>query len=111
MGDIGVVFQIWHVKNISETPEDEFLMDPRGFYQALLQTDWLVDDEDFTYLGIIHSHPVGTYDPSETDLARIARGETNEGAYLIYSVQQKTIAPIPLYVDENRHLQVLTWLQ
>ena len=86
-------------------------MDPAGFHNALFYTHWLNDYETDSYLGIIHSHPVGTYDPSRTDLDMIARGKTNEGAYLIYSVQQKTIAPIPLYVDENRHLQVLTWLQ
>lgn len=111
LGDIGIVTKIYLVENISPTPETEFLMDPAGFHNALLYTHWLTDDAPNSYLGIIHSHPVGTYDPSETDLARIARGETNEGAYLIYSVQQKTIAPVPLYVDENRHLQVLTWLQ
>jgi proteasome lid subunit RPN8/RPN11 len=69
--------QYWPCKNLADDSFGFFIIDP---------DDWAECEDTGEIVGVIHSHPISSADPSETDKAAC---EHLDYPYYIYSVKQK----------------------
>lgn len=88
------VTNIYKITNISQHPEDSFVMDPTEFLDAIMNTEmWDKDDPKLPdFVGIIHSHPKSHAFPSTADWYHAKTNDLLHGGYVIYS---------PLYDELN----------
>lgn len=59
-----LVHHIIEVENIADTPQTNYLMNPTQQLQALKQ----IDEDNFEWIGVYHSHPSSPAIPSQTDI-------------------------------------------
>lgn len=67
-GEEGVISAFSEVRNLAETPETRFELDPAALFAALRAER----GGGARVIGYWHSHPSGSADPSETDAAMAA---------------------------------------
>ncbi len=66
-GKAGVCQRVWAISNVLHSPGG-FRMDPQAQLQAFIQMEELGID----LIGVFHSHPLGPFTPSATDVAEFA---------------------------------------
>jgi len=64
--DPSLVTRTYQAKNVAETPEIRYLIDPEEQFELIEAAE----DDGLDLVGYYHSHPTGPTEPSETDAAR-----------------------------------------
>jgi proteasome lid subunit RPN8/RPN11 len=81
----GQIEEVRLIRNIAKDMEAGFVMDPKQFLEAVMDTDLYDSVFSTQYMGIIHSHYFDHAYPSIVDWEG-AVGGLYHGPYLIYSV-------------------------
>ena len=81
----GQVDEVRMIHNIAEKAERGFIMDPKQFLEAVMDTNLYEMPYKTQYMGIVHSHYFDRAFPSIADWSGAISG-LYHGPYLIYSV-------------------------
>jgi proteasome lid subunit RPN8/RPN11 len=85
--DDGVITRVLHAHNISGDPATQYEIAPAELFQLMRE----IRGSGLRLLGIYHSHPHGTNEPSRTD---VQRAYYPDAAYFIISPQPHEDRPV-----------------